>query len=226
MSHRKKQPAGITLIELAIAISIFSIIIVVALNSFLSVLKFSREAIQKQAIQDHSEFLFSLMGREIRMARINYGDYEGNKSCDNYFQMLSGFQVLTDSVKHNDTYWLSEDHQEIRFQNYEGLCVRYFFVTDFDGYRGLKVARYNPQTTPVGDFAVGDSRVDWVLPRDIEVTNLYFEVQNMFDKHNVDGTAPAQPPAVKYSMTLRSAIWEPSDIRIFNVITGRNFEQF
>jgi len=205
----KKKPAGVTLIELTIAIAIFSVVMLIALDSFLGVLKFNREAVQKQSIQDHTEFLFSLMGREIRMARINYGDYDGNASCDAYFG-------ATNKVPLNDTYQISADHKELFFQNYEGLCVHYFLWTDFDGYIGLKVARYNPQiSTEIGS--------DWVLPRDITVTGLYFDKQNMFDLHP---TGPTRPPAVKYSITLRSAIWDPSEIKIFNVIAGRNFEQF
>jgi prepilin-type N-terminal cleavage/methylation domain-containing protein len=215
--HHFKRHRGVTLIELTIAIAIFSVVMLIALDSFLGVLKFNREAVQKQSIQDHTEFLFSLMGREIRMARVNYGDYAGSASCDAYFD-------ATNKVPLNDTYQISADHKELFFQNYEGLCVHYFLLTEsFDNYTGLRVARYNPQTSMVWDFNPGDERVDWVLPRDITVTGLYFDKQNMFDLHPV---GPTRPPAVKYSITLRSVIWNPSEIKIFNVIAGRNFEQF
>lgn len=216
MSKLKKYPKGVTLIELTISIAIFSVVMMIALDSFLNVLKFNREAVQKQSIQDHTEFLFGLMGREIRMAQINYG---GSESCDTYFQSLgSNGEVLP-----NDTYWVSADNKELRFQNYEGLCVRYFLATDASSVIRLKVARHNPKTTPVWDFSPNETREGWVLPGDIAVANIYFTKQNMFDLHP---TGPTQPPAVKYSITLRSAIWNPSDIKIFNVIAGRNFEQF
>lgn len=218
MSHRKRQPAGVTLIELAIAISIFGVVMLIALESFLGVLRFNREAVQKQAIQDHTEFLFSLMSREIRMAQINYG---GNESCDAHFDSLGANQ----KVLPNDTYWVSTDNKELRLQNYDGLCVRYFLVTDGNGYTRLKVARFNPKSTVVWDINPNEpeERADWVLPGDIEVVDLYFDKQNMFDLHP---TGPTRPPAVKYSILLRSTIWDPSDIKIFNVIAGRNFEQF
>jgi prepilin-type N-terminal cleavage/methylation domain-containing protein len=215
MKKIKLDNRGVTLIELTIAIAIFSVVMLIALDSFLGVLKFNREAVQKQSIQDHTEFLFSLMGREIRMARVNYGDYEDNKSCDAYFG--------ANKVPLNDTYQISADHKELFFQNYEGLCVRYFLVEDFDGYIGLKVARHNPQTGIVWDFAPNETRVDWVLPRGITVIGLYFDKQNMFDLHPA---GPTRPPAVKYSITLRSSIWDPSEMKIFNIIAGRNFEQF
>lgn len=218
----KKYPQGVTLIELAIAISIFSIVMLIALDSFLGVLKFNREAVQKQSVQDHTEFLFELMSREIRMAQINYG---GAESCDAHFDSLGAGQ----KVLPNSTYWVSADNKELRFQNYEGLCVRYFLVTDnTDAYTGLKVARFNPKATPVWDFDPNTlERADWVLPRNIEVTSLYFQAQNMFDLHTAaDPAGLTQPPAVKYSLTLRSAIFDPSDVKIFNVIAGRNFEQF
>lgn len=208
-NKHKKKPSGVTLIELTIAIAIFSVVMLIALDSFLGVLKFNREAVQRQSMQDHTEFLFSLMGREIRMARVNYG---GNESCDAHFDSLGANQ----KVLLNDTYWVSANNTELRFQNYEGLCVRYFLATDFDDYIGLKVARYDSQTsTNIG--------TDWILPRDIKVVDIYFVKQNMFDLHP---TGPTQPPAVKYSIKLRSTIWSPSEIKIFNVIAGRNFEQF
>ena len=216
MSHCKKHPAGVTLIELTIAISIFSVVMMIALNSFLNVLKFNREAVQKQSIQDHTEFLFNLMSREIRTGRINYGSYSGNNSCDSYFGVIS-------KVPANAIYWVSTDNKELHFQNYEGLCVKYFLATDANHVRRLTIARHNPQDTMVWDFAPSETREDWVLPGDIEVSDIYFQVQNMFDLHP-DG--PTQPPAVKYSIKLRSRIWDPSDMKIFNVVVGRNFEQF
>jgi prepilin-type N-terminal cleavage/methylation domain-containing protein len=243
INKHKKYPAGVTLIELTISIAIFSVVMMIALDSFLNVLKFNREAVQKQSIQDHTEFLFGLMGREVRMARINYGDYSGNNSCDGYFANLTPsaknptWPAPQGSVKLNGTYAVTfnppvgggdnpSNSKELRFQNYEGLCVRYFLATDANDTTRLAVSRHNPQAGIVWDFNPNETREDWVLPGDIEVADIYFNAQNMFDQHATDGTGPTQPPAVKYSIALRSSIWNPSDIKIFNVIAGRNFEQF
>lgn len=220
-NKHKKKPSGVTLIELTIAISIFSIVMMIALDSFLNVLKFNREAVQKQAIQDHTEFLFSLMSREIRMAQINYQD-----PCTAYFDSLG----INKAVLPNNTYWVADNHEELRFQNYEGLCVRYFMASDVanNGANRLKIARYNPTNREISDMVSGaPPREDWVLPGDIEVASLYFKAQNMFDNHTDSNPAgPTQPPSVEYSIKLQSRIWNPSDIKVFNVIAGRNFEQF
>ena len=238
MAHLKKQPAGVTLIELTIAISIFSIVMMIALDSFLNVLKFNREAVQKQAIQDHTEFLFSLMSREIRMARINYLDSLAD--CTAYFNSLGSVFDSSGSNKAvlpNNTYWVANNHDELRFQNYEGLCVRYFIASDTanNGANRLRVARYNPTDYSIDDLPGGSGsaisntylREDWVLPGDVEVASLYIKAQNMFDKHlATDPGGLTQPPSVEYSIKLRSRIWDPSEIKIFNVIAGRNFEQF
>jgi len=207
MSRFKKQPAGVTLIELTITIAMFSVVMLIAFDAFLNVLKFNRETVQKQSVQDHSEFLFFLMSKEIRMAKINY-----TNNCRIYFSSLT----IGDNIGANDTYLVVNNGKELRFENYEGLCVRYFVETDVAlGADRLRVVRHDPNTNT--------TRIAWVLPVDISVTDIKFEAQNKFDQRPV---GPSQPPMVKYSLTLSSSIWNPSTLQVFNEVTARNFEQF
>lgn len=207
MSRFKKQPAGVTLIELTITIAMFSVVMLVAFDAFLNVLKFNRETVQKQSVQDHSEFLFFLMSKEIRMAKINY-----TNNCRTYFNSLT----IGDNIGANDTYLVVDNGKELRFENYEGLCVRYFIETDVAmGADRLRVVRHDPN--------INATKIAWVLPVDISVTDIKFEAQNKFDQRPV---GPTQPPMVKYSLTLSSSIWNPSTLQVFNEVIARNFEQF
>lgn len=207
----KRDQRGVTLIELIIAISVFSVVMVVALDTFMKVLKFNREAVQKQGVQDHAEFLFSLMSKEIRMARINYED-----KCKDFF---SSFEPPT-TIAANHTYAALDadgngDYEGLRFQNYEGLCVYYY--QDYDTANNidrLRVVRYNP--------ADGTDNRAWVLPKDIKVSNLHFVVTNLITGQ----VGLHQPPSVAYYLKLSSNIWEPPQISFSNFIVGRNIEQF
>jgi prepilin-type N-terminal cleavage/methylation domain-containing protein len=225
-----KRPRGVTLIELTIAIAIFSVVIIIALDSFLNVLKYNRETVQKQSIQDHAEFLFSLMSKEIRMAQINYKGRAGTLDCTSWFSGLShdvGSNLA--AVPANSTYLAVDKdgdgkHEELRFQNYEGLCVRYFMDIDSQPAQRLKVIRYNPDTAHYIDgMAPLTSEEGWVLPMDISLDEVDFTVQNMFDQRP---SGALQPPLVKYHISLTSNIWSPSHLEFFNEITGRNIEQF
>lgn len=208
--RKRRQPAGVTLIELTIAISIFSVVMMIVFDAFLNVLKDNREAVNKQTIQDHTEFLLSLMNKEIRTAKINY-----DNKCQPYYNALSD----TANVSPNGTYGVVNNGRELRFENYEGLCVRYFAEEDSSlGGDRLKIARHNPATN--------ETKESWVLPLNIEISNLEFFAQNKFDQRQVDSTGLLQPPLVKISLGLRSSIFNPSDVLLYSEVVGRNIEQF
>jgi len=211
----RRDRRGVSLIELIIAIGIFSVVMVIAFDAFLGVLKVNRETVQKQSVQDHTEFLFNLMTKEIKFARVNYLDTDTD--CSTYFKSLSPGDI----VSPNATYAAVDGNrdnlaEELRFQNYEGLCVRYFFAPgDTTRPDSLKVARYDPRSHSVQE--------SWVLPIDIRVSDLDFRVANKFDARP---GGPLEPPAVKLSIGLISNIWSPSRVNLSEVIVGRNLEQF
>ena len=217
---RTKLAKGESLVELIIAIGIFIVVMVIALEAFLAVIKYNREAVQKQAVQDHAEFLFSLMTKEIRYARINY-----NNHCKGYFSEITN---NNENIGPNATYLATDSDHELRFENYQELCVRYAAVhDDVTNTDRLKVWRHNWKPGAVGDYLPGETREAWVLPADINVADLKFSASNVFDQRSSDNpSALLQPPMVKYSIKLESNIWNPAQISFASIIVGRNFEQF
>lgn len=215
-----RDKRGVSLIELTIAIGMFSVIIVIIFDAFLGILRFNRETVQKQSIQDHTEFLFSLMTKEIRMAKINH---EGTVGCSAFFKNL------TPDFPFNGTYLAVDKNndgkfEELRFQNYEGLCVRYFVEEDATlNIDRLKVVRFDPDpiTNPLGRTSEA-----WVLPLDIKVVDINFEAKNIFEERIKDINAPVQPPLVRFFIKLSSNVFNPSEIQLFEEISGRNIEQF
>ena len=208
---KKKHPRGITLIELTVALAMFSIVMVIAVDSFNSVMKASRESVQKQALQDHAEFLFNLMTKEIKYAKINT-----DNKCDPFFKGLTP----SFSVGDNQLYAvLNTTKQDLRFVNYKGVCVRYFLETDTtaNSIKRLKVQRFDPNT------AGATVQEAWITPLAINVENLFFEVTDMVYS---TVSSKRRAPSVSYYLKLQSVIWNPPTVDYFNFVTARNIEQF
>ncbi len=77
MQLRKSQH-GFTLIEMVIALSIFTVTILVATNIYLLVSNAQQRALAAQKILDDVRALFETMTQEVRLGTINYAYYEAN----------------------------------------------------------------------------------------------------------------------------------------------------
>jgi len=61
-----------TLIEILVAVSIFIVVITVALTLFVSGINGQRKVIALQDVQDNAKFLMGFIIKEVRMSKINY----------------------------------------------------------------------------------------------------------------------------------------------------------
>lgn len=221
MRLNKFNNKGITLIELTIALAIFSVVIVIAVDSFMSVFRTSRDSIYNQSLQDHAEFLFSMMSKEIRMAKINY-----DGSCDSFFydNPVNGSKV----VELNQVYATSTinlagtNTTDLRFKNYKNECVRYYLEKDPENNNvtRLKVDRQN---------STGIKESYWVSPIVMDIQNINFVATPFkFDEPiKISNVSYSQLPSyVYYTMKIKSNLWNPNTITYTNFIVGRNFEQF
>jgi prepilin-type N-terminal cleavage/methylation domain-containing protein len=209
---KKRLSRAVTLIELAIALAIFAVVIVVALEAFSKTVRYTRESIQKQSLQDHAQFLFELMSKEIKFARLRTATADDN-ACAIYFTTPTFSDPR--SMDYNQLYYVTSNNQELRFINYQGLCVRYFLAQD-NGAGRLKVERYNPKNSATVTF--------FVTPQTLNISNLYFSKTDLVSS---GGTPSLRKPAtVTYFIRLSSVIWDPPILDYYNFITARNFNQF
>ena len=211
----KKFPTGVSLIELTVALAIFSIVMVIAVDSFMGLLRNSRESVYKQNLQDHTEFLFSLMSKEIRMAKINYDDGSLN-TCNDYFMNVP--DGAPGKVDFNQTYVTLDEGKELRFINNEGKCVRYFLKQDLgnNNITRLMISRYDQSS---------GTKSAWVSPLAIQVNDLNFSISDfVFQTPRAisGGTIHRLPPTVLFSMALKSELWTPQTVEYSNFITARN----
>jgi prepilin-type N-terminal cleavage/methylation domain-containing protein len=102
-----KNQKGITLLELIVAVGIFSVVILAATGIFQAAMEGQRSAIAAQNLQESMRYAFEVMSKEIRMAQKSTGgDCGGGFGSGKIYKTKSG----------ND---------ELNFKNYNGECVKY-----------------------------------------------------------------------------------------------------
>jgi len=74
----KNNKIGFTLIEMLIAVSIFSLVLIAATNIYLIINNSQRKVVTLQKIQEDVRFLFDAMAQDIRLSSINYSFYQDN----------------------------------------------------------------------------------------------------------------------------------------------------
>lgn len=99
----KNITSGFTLIESMVAVTIFALLIVSATDIFLSIIRSQRNTLSSKNAQESVSYALEVMTKELRMAKIDDG------SC--------GQQA--------NIYSVSPNGEEIKFINYQDVCVTY-----------------------------------------------------------------------------------------------------
>jgi len=224
---RNNLKKAVTMLELVLAMALFSVIMMIVLDSFIKVINYNRQSVQNQGIQDHAEFLFQLMGREIRFAKINY-----SANCATFYKATvgSGNGVATNQVyKVYTTQSQAESWPQLMFENANGECVRYFIAED-NGISRLKIQRYDYDAdnddiidTLVTSEVADDIQEAWVTPIDMDILALNMDASDFYDSSTPNRHTPA---SVHYHLKLKSNIWDSPEIVLDNFITSRSAEQF
>jgi len=62
---------GLTLIELLVAVAIFSVVIIITMSSFSMAIRAQKKVISLQSIQENAKFILEFIAKEIRMSVID-----------------------------------------------------------------------------------------------------------------------------------------------------------
>ena len=100
---------GYTLIEILVAVGIFTVVIAAPTGFLVSSLKGQQKALSSQELVDGVSFSLEYMSRAIRMAKKD----------------LTGFCITQDM-----NYETTRGGKGIKFKNYEGVCQEFFWDTD------------------------------------------------------------------------------------------------
>ncbi len=161
---KSKSGAGFTLIEILVAISVFSIII----GSISGILVFSireqRKILTYQTILDQTSYALEYMSRALRMARKQLSP---NEECSATCLSQIGLN-----------YELFDENQELRFQNYECICQRFFIQNG----QLMEQRSWQFQNEDIVD-PTGDNPPIPLTSTDIQINYLNFDLsgQNQID---------------------------------------------
>jgi len=142
----KKNQKGVTLLELTVSVTIFSIIMLAVTQIFRMVVEGQRNAIAAQNVQESVRYAMEVMSKEIRTAKKDEVTALGQ--CAN--------------VQNGRVYDVNGQGDELYIRNYKDECVTYRLNGD-----RLEIERY-PVGNPTSAIA------DFITPEKIKVSNLKF----------------------------------------------------
>ncbi len=102
----KLKSSGFTLVEILVAMAIFSIVTGVAIGVFATAMKLQRKILAEQQVLDQTSYALEYMSRAIRMAKKD----------------LTGSCLTSAGAKNN----YETDGSRIRFLNYMNKCQEFF----------------------------------------------------------------------------------------------------
>jgi prepilin-type N-terminal cleavage/methylation domain-containing protein len=148
LAKKIKNQKGTSLIELLVAVTLFSVIILSATSIFKSVIDGQRNSISAQNVQENIRYAMERMSKEIRMAKIS------NHNCEQLFfpQPTAANKVFNISGGNNDILY---------FKNKDDICVAYYLESNRLKIKILKISN-------------GESFVDFITPSNTLVSNLKF----------------------------------------------------
>lgn len=97
-----RQRRGFTLIELVVAVAIFSVVIIIVMSCFSMAIKAQKRVISIQSIQENAKFILDFMAKETRMSIIN-NTADGISSILNMTRSSDGSSVVYSFIDGNLT---------------------------------------------------------------------------------------------------------------------------
>ena len=151
-SKIKQNNSGFTLIEMVVAVALFTATMLSAVQIFQMAINSQRNAIAGQNIQESMRYALEVMSKEMRTA---LKDKPEPDQCPN--------------VKNHFVYDAELTNDELDIKNYNEECVKYYLDNDINGISRLKIKR-DDRTNPV--------KLYFITPDEIEASNLEFIVVN------------------------------------------------
>lgn len=75
-SNKNHSKLGLTLVELLVAATVFSLVVVTVVGLFTTAIRSQRKSMVIQNVQDNGRYLIGFMAKEIRMSELNASDGE------------------------------------------------------------------------------------------------------------------------------------------------------
>lgn len=146
MLHSNK---GFTLIELMIAVSLFTVVMVVSTTMFLRSIDTQARSVKAKSLQEGMNYALSIMANEATNA------IQDPTSCDPGFSQC---------IVGTDFFCAISSNTKLRFRNSNSDCVLYELENDSNGVSRLKITRKD--------------KTGYLTPEDISISSLKFYAAN------------------------------------------------
>ena len=146
-NKKKIGRAGFSLIEVIVAVLLFSVIMLSSTEIFKMVIESQRSALATQNVQESLKYFLEVISKEIRMAQKNEGVCSGIAD-DKVFVLVSG-----------------TGGYNLRFKNYDEQCVTYSLVPSGDNWR-FWIIRDNDEGF-ISPAKINISTLDFVIKEEI-----------------------------------------------------------
>jgi len=145
--HKINNQKGHTLLEMVVAVAIFSVLFLMITNIYLMMTQNQNRVIATQNIQESMKFVFEMISKEMRTAR------KSDNTCSTFLPAAS----VPDT--NNKVYNTADSGAVFYFENKDGQCVVYLL----EAYG------------PVGGFKIiRDTEEYFVTPDELNLENMHF----------------------------------------------------
>ena len=220
MFDRKKNEEGFTLVEMLVAVTIFSVTILVATNIYLTVSNAQQRTLAAQKIMGDVRTLFETVTQEVRLGQINY-DYYVQNSIDLHPANPGGVSILALKNQINELIFFRKNGTLVQFcqEDTAGDCDSagpgWLDVTP----DGVEIEDFKFVITPsadpfkeIGGQSCGTCSGDYLSYRCVATSCKYFNDGNNFQ------------PKVKIlikSKSIAKRLAEQSKITLQTVVSSR-----
>lgn len=158
-----------TIVELLVALAIFSLIVGSASGIFVSAIRAQRKALAQQELLDQTSYLMEYISRSVRMARKELS------APDCLSEHGLNYATTSSRVISGKTY----SGLGLRFRNYQGICQEFFVDSQMlkewkEGYlEPLPLTSGNLKVNSFNVNLVGQSQDDDLQPK----VTVFFEIE-------------------------------------------------
>ncbi len=113
---------GFTLIEMVVAVAVFTLVVTMASGLFISSLRVQRQSLAYQVVLDQTSYATEYMSRALRMAKKD---------------------IAGDCISAKLNYEGTREGKGLKFKNYENVCQEFFWDTDTNQLKEIKGGEEN-----------------------------------------------------------------------------------
>lgn len=219
-SEHKTLRCGFTLVEMLVAVSIFSVVVTIAADIFIRAQRAQRQAAALEKVQDVTRFIMTRMAQELSTGRIAYECYAGTEGSCNIStrSIVEVGRIVSDTLAVQGA-----DGQITQFTRREGGNADYGFICGSGDITASCLIMIVPDRTP-----------ERVTPDGYTIQKLAFFITPGEDPLTVamTGDPPLNDypidaqPKVTVLMTVRGAvpgIRDPIDLSVQTTLSSRQY---